>query len=536
MKEVHHSRDYFIIFLALFSTGLASLLYEVVLISVVTTIVGATEIAVSIVLASFLLGLAVGALLGGKASRGVKKFRLIRIFGMVELIISLFGFSFLFIITQLVSSGWPSHLLFWVIVGALFIPTTLMGMEIPIAVALLDRLKRKNSTGFVYFADTLGGVVGALFTGLVFIPALGFHGSMFFGAILNMFTFFFIFMIGKKRRGLSFLLVALIIILISLFSAQGGLENLKEHFIDSFYAVGSAFHDVYYTEPVYSSHSPYQHIVILDNVFYGRQLLLDGAFQVSDKASLVYHEFLVLPAIAAHPTADKVLVLGGGDGGALHQLLKFNFSVIDHVDLDEQVIKAAKKYLPNVHRGALDDERVTRHIMDGRMFLRESSDKKYDLIIIDLPDPSKLALAPLYSQEFYVEVRRVLKDDGLMIMQLNSPYTFLEAFTSAYKTIGSVLPHTHPYLAMGTLYTAQGYIAASKGRDPRIVRNYDVKGAWYTPTYQDNIFEIPAFFTNYFENSSVQVSTDYNPMIHVYRQNHYYFRGVADPPFQNEGE
>ncbi len=519
-----------IIFLIMFSTGLASLLYEVVMISVVTTIVGATEVSLSIVLASFLFGLAIGALIGGFIVK--KKLPLIRILMLIELLIALFGFTFLSFISQFVSSGIPTHIIFWVIIGSLLIPTLLMGMEIPIAVAILEKIEKTKATGFVYFSDTLGGVIGALFTGIFFIPLLGFHGAMYFGAVLNVFTFVLATRINKKRFLRFFIIVIAIFmaVIALLFSSTGFLQLLKLRFVDSFYGVGSAYYDVYFTKPIYSVQSPYQHIVILDSPFYGRQLMLDGQPQVSDKASIQYHEYLTMPAIAAHANPEKVLLIGGGDGGALYQLLKFDFSVIDHVDLDEKVIEVSKEYLEDIHRGSLNDNRVNRHIQDGRQFLKQAKGGYYDVIIIDLPDPSKLSLAPLYSKEFYEEVRRVLKKDGIMVTQFTPPYYFIEGFTSAYKTIKSVFPETYPYVIPGSLQGSLGYIMAGKNNDPRIVRNPDFSGVWYEPSQNGYLFNLPKLIKEYLVSNSIQVSTDNNPMIHVYMQNNYFYKGVADEP------
>jgi len=517
-----------IIFFIMFSTGLASLLYEVVLISVVVTIVGATEMSVSIILASFLFGLAIGALFGGLIVK--KHLPKIQILMFIEIIIALFGFSFLSIISKLVSTGFDRGYLFWIILPSLLIPTMLMGMEIPLAVSILEDKRKKNVTGFVYFSDTLGGVIGALFSGILFIPSLGFHGAMYLGGSLNLFTFLLATRLNKKKnfRFFSIFSILLIILIASLFGSGGFLYRLRLNFLDSFYSVGSAFHSIYYTKTIYSTISPYQHIVILKSPYYGYQLLLDGRVQVSDKESIRYHEYLTLPAIASHPNPEKVLLIGGGDGGVLYQLLKFNFTKIDHVDLDKKVIEVSKRYLYNVHRGALDDKRVNRYIEDGRQFLKNSPSNFYDIIIIDLPDPYYLKLAPLYSKDFYKEVDRVLKKNGVMVTQAQSPYFYLEAYTSIYKTMKSVMPHTYPYVFPGSIGGSLGYIIAGKDADPKVVRNENVEGVWYSTQDHKYLFFLPKFLRKYVKNNDIQISTDENPIIQVYMQNDYYFRGLAD--------
>jgi len=183
-----------------------------------------------------------------------------------------------------------------------------------------------------------------------------------------------------------------------------------------------------------------------------------------------------------------------------------------------------------VHRGSLDDKRANRFIQDGRKFLKNSKDRSYDIIVLDLPDPRSMALAPLYSQEFYQEVKRVLQDGGIMITQFEPPYYYLEGYTSAFKTIKSVFPQTYPIIVPGSLHGSIGYIIAGKNTDPRIVRNKDVEGFWYSTDDNKYLFEVPKYIKNYLQNNTIQISTDENPIIHIYMQNNYFYKGVADDP------
>lgn len=529
MKKLEYlSPNHIIIFLTMFSTGLASLLYEIVLLSVVVAIVGATEISAAIVIASFLLGLALGALIGGNLTKKALPF--VKILMGIEILIALFGFFFLGAITRLTGLGASTSLIFWVITVALLIPTTLMGMEIPIAVKILEQFGSRSPTGFVYFSDTLGGVIGALFSGILFIPMLGFHGAMYLGGFLNLLTFVLAARIGKKRNIIFLASILLIFILGAgyIFASKPYFDRIKIDFLDSFYSLGSLFSETYYTETVYSIISPFQHIIILSSPYYGYQLVLDGKIQISDKESIRYHEYLVLPAIAAHQNPKSALVIGGGDGGVLYQLLKFNLTRIDHVELDKQVIEVSKKYLKNVHHGALDDKRVNLILMDGRKYVKQAPEGTYDIIIIDLPDPKKLEVVPLYTKEFYDGIKRVLSRDGFVVTQADSPYYFLEGYTSIYKTMKAVMPQTYPYLFPGSASGSIGYIISGKSLDPRIARNKNAEGAWYSPQDNEFLFKFPKFLQNYFNNNTIQISTDENPIVHVYMQNNYYFRGIAD--------
>ncbi len=505
----------------MFSTGLASLLYEVVLISVISMLVGITEVSTSIVISSFLGGLAIGALIGGKLSEKEGKIRLFLI--SIELAIALCGFSYLFIFAWLKELSLPFSQLFLVLLLLLLIPTSLMGMEIPLAVKALSKKKEKvgSDVGFVYFADTFGGVIGSFGAGLLFIPLLGFQGSMFFGASLNVLTAVFAARIGKKISKAFIFITTLIFIIISLFFlfSTPQLQRLNLNFVNDFYA----------TETIETVSSQYQLITIAYSPYYGNSLYLDQELQITERDSLAYHEYLVLPALSSHQNPKKALVIGGGDGGALYQLLQQNISEIDHVDLDEKVIELSKKYLKNIHHGSLGDKRVKRHIEDGRKFLETTQSETYDIIIIDLPDPLKIQLAPLYSEEFYQLVKKALKKDGIMTTQAMSPYYYLEGHATIYKTIASIFPNTASYSVPLSAMSSMGYVIASPSIDVKKVNNKnEIKGKWYNQKNHENLFIQPLFFEKYLNNNTLQISTDSNPIIVTYSQSQYYGYGIGD--------
>ena len=160
--------------------------------------------------------------------------------------------------------------------------------------------------------------------------------------------------------------------------------------------------------------------------------------------------------------------------------------------------------------------------------MKKAKKQSYDIINVDLPDPSSLALAPLYSQEFYKEVYRVLDDKGIVVTQFTPPYYYLEGFTSQYRTIKSVFPLTFPYVIPGSLHGSLGFIIAGKSADPRKVSNPSVLGKWYDKDTHGTMFNLPPYIDDYLKDSPIQITTDENPMIHVYMQTNYFYRGVAD--------
>ncbi|MEZ5859719.1 MAG: hypothetical protein R3D28_12220 [Geminicoccaceae bacterium] len=151
---------------------------------------------------------------------------------------------------------------------------------------------------------------------------------------------------------------------------------------------------------VFRQQSPHQEILIFDNADLGRVLMLDGLVQATERDEFIYHESLVNLAWASHPAARRALVIGGGDGGCLRELVRHaDLEAIDLVEIDAAVIDASRRHLPSIHRGAFDDRRVRTVIDDGAAFL-ERSGETYDLVLVDAPDPVG-AGAALFTETFY---------------------------------------------------------------------------------------------------------------------------------------
>lgn len=512
--------EYGIVFSILFTTGLASMVYEIVFISMLSIYLGATEQSTSLVIGSFLGGLAIGSMIGGLISQKDShlKYWLIGI----ELGIAVYGASFIFILGILDLLSKSGAMIFAISVVLVSIPAILMGMEIPISVRILNKTTKKSGfdTGFAYSSDTIGGIIGSMATGLIFIPSLGLSGSLFLGAALNVVTAGFATLLNLKikiKRILFFIILITGIIAIS-FLFMNSTTSLDIHLIES--------RNYYETE--YYENTPYQRVLIEKNPYMGKSLKLNEHLQITEHDSTMYHEFLIMPAFFVHPNPKKVLIIGGGDGGALYQVTKFNVTEIDMVDLDERVIEISKKYLASVNKGAFEDERLNLIIDDGRKFI---SDKKgeYDIIIVDLPDPSSPQLALLYTKEFYELVYDALKDDGIMVTQETPASYYMESAFIIENTISSVFENTAPYWAPVNAFGNQGYVLASKKYDPKkpIMKN-DIETKWYLPKNHEVIFVFHKFLEEARGKNELGISTDNNPIIYKYAQPYYYVRGVSD--------
>jgi spermidine synthase len=167
---------------------------------------------------------------------------------------------------------------------------------------------------------------------------------------------------------------------------------------------------------LYAKRSQYQMVEIVDTEGFDRMLFLDNLVQLSTKHEAVYHEMLVHPAMLSCLAPKKVLILGGGDGGALREVLKHSVTEVFLVDIDKDVIEASKKYLPSVSQHAFNDPRARVIVADGLKFI--SQHKEYfDCIIFDLSDPDNEVSSRMFERRFFEKAKRVLKQDGVFSAQ-----------------------------------------------------------------------------------------------------------------------
>ncbi|MYN11726.1 polyamine aminopropyltransferase [Pusillimonas sp. TS35] len=198
---------------------------------------------------------------------------------------------------------------------------------------------------------------------------------------------------------------------------------------------------------VLSRQTPYQHLELLQSPELGLTLKLDDHFMTSEADEFFYHEAMVHPAATAHPDPRNALIIGGGDGGALEELLKHaGIESITLVELDGDVVDVAREHLRAINHGALDDPRVTVHIQDGARYLADcvNSGAAFDLILLDLTDPETPA-GPLYTHEFFALCERVLAPGGAMALHLGTPFHEPEQVRGLAASLAGVFDQVHAY-------------------------------------------------------------------------------------------
>lgn len=272
----------------------------------------------------------------------------------------------------------------------------------------------------------------------------------------------------------------------------------------------------------YLGKTKFQDVAILELPDLGKTLVLDGKVQSSIRDEYIYHETLVHPVMLTHPNPRSVLVIGGGEGATLREVLKHDtVEEAVMVDLDEELIEITKKYLPEFHQGSFDDKRVRLVFGDGRKFVEECTPGRFDVVICDLTDPAAGSPAiMLYTLEFYRMVYDVLKEDGIMVTQAESPSHTGRSFGSIYKTIGEVFPITRAYTLYIQSFDAEwGFVLGSKRFDPldltedeeaRRIEARRVNLRFYEPRIKRRLFTLPRNILELMDRGVV--STDSNPV------------------------
>ena len=195
---------------------------------------------------------------------------------------------------------------------------------------------------------------------------------------------------------------------------------------------------------LFSGKSPYQQVDVVQTAEHGGMLLNDGIVMVSERDEYVYHEMIAHVPLFVHPNPRRVLVIGGGDGGTVRELLKHEVvERIVMVEIDEMVINACREYLPSISYG-LDDPRVELLVDDGVKYVA-AAPETFDVVLIDSTDPIGPA-APLFDRQFYQNVAGLLSDAGIMISQAESPFY-------DFKIQSSMLENQRPFFNRVHLYT-----------------------------------------------------------------------------------
>ncbi|WP_127128931.1 polyamine aminopropyltransferase [Pseudoflavitalea rhizosphaerae] len=435
-----------LLLLAVFVIATCGLIYELVAGTLASYLLGDSVTQFSTIIGVYLFSMGIGSFL----SRYFNE-ELLRWFIRIELLVGLVGgFS-----AAILFIAFPMAAGFRIILyGLVTITGIFVGLEIPLLMRILQhRVEFKDLVSRVFTFDYIGALLASLVFPLLLVPHLGLIRTALFFGILNIAVGWYLaHRFSAELRKPAALKSAAILALL--------LEVVAFVMADKIMAYSETI--TYNDNVVYATSSSYQRIVLTRNKRELR-LFLNGNLQFSSADEYRYHEALVHPAMTSVKDPQKVLVLGGGDGLAVREILKYpSVKSITLVDLDKEMTKLFREQpmLTNLNAHALTNSKVKVHNADAFIWLRDNKEK-FDAIIIDFPDPSNFSIGKLYSTSFYKLVQQAISEHGAIVIQSTSPFVAPKSFWCIDQTLKSVGFHTKPYHNYVPSFGEWGYVLAT---------------------------------------------------------------------------
>ncbi len=256
-------------------------------------------------------------------------------------------------------------------------------------------------------------------------------------------------------------------------------------------------------ELIFEDKSDFQDITIFENEMFGRVLAIDGIIQITEKDEFVYQEMLTHIPMFAHQNPKHVLVIGGGDGGIIREVLKHpELESVTLVELDSTVIDISKKYLPSISDGAFENPKVQVVIQDGCQFVKDHQNE-FDVIIVDSTDP----IGPgqvLFTSEFYGDCKSSLKEDGILVCQngvpflqkdelVNSHERRREHFETSSYYVAPIPTYVGGFMAFGIASDKKGFDSIDKEALTKRVAKLDSQLRYYNPSIHLAAFALPNY-------------------------------------------
>lgn len=452
------------------SCGLA---YELIAGTLASYLLGDSVTQFSTVIGTYLFAMGIGSWLS-KYIVG----RLVLRFVQVELIVGVLGgvsAAVLFLLYAWVEG--PFRLALYLLVLLIGV---LVGLEIPLVMRILrQHVGFRDLVSQVLTFDYLGALAVSLMFPLLLAPHLGLMRSAFMFGLLNVAVSVWTIRLFRAELPVRALYMQCLL----------AAALLGAGFIGSDRLTSLAEENMYADRIVYTESTPYQRIVVTrwrDDL----RLFLNGNLQFSSRDEYRYHEALVHPALAVLPHAARVLVLGGGDGLALREILKYpSVQEVTLVDLDPAMTHLFSHYplLTQLNNNAFNSLRVHVVNADALVWLEQDAGR-YDFIVADFPDPSNYSVGKLYTEAFYRLLDRHLKSDGIAVIQSTSPMYARRSFWTIAATIESAGLQATPYHAMVPSFGEWGYIIASH-------RPYQPPASYQVPLRFLSAASTPALFT-----------------------------------------
>ncbi len=484
----------------MFSTGASGLVNEYVLATLTTYILGNSIEQFSIVIASMMLMMGVSGFVQTKMSDENLIGKFITLEAIMAIICAFAPLAIYWTYANLTDHFLLVHYFFVLFVGFL------IGFEIPLVMRIIEQNKvsLKTNLSLVYAMDYIGAFVGAILWVKFLLKNYPITEISFIVAGFNLLIAFITVIYLLRSKLIKHVWFSLILMISATILLSLGYWKNQE--------LSHLLEQKFYDDPiVYSKTTKYQHLVITENKQLNDvRLYINGNTQFSSLDEERYHDLLVHPVMAlAKP--KTVLILGGGDGLALREVLKYKYiDSVTLVDLDPQMVEMAtnNKHISRMNNNAFSDARIkvlpasgienvgvkslqlnsgemdihgndkservasiNVYNLDADHFLKNTKDKKWDAIIIDFPDPSSIEINKLYTKTFYYQVKKKLSKNGLIAVQSTSPYHAKEAFLAIGLTLDSVGFKRLPYRQNIPSFGDWGFHLAWKNS----LSEYDVK-------------------------------------------------------------
>lgn len=490
-----------ILLISILFVALCGIVYELIIGTVSSYLLGNSVLQFSLTIGVFMFAMGIGSLISKYFDNNY-----LRNFIIIEILIALFGgvSSILLFVTF----PFAREMYTAVMYALILIIGGLVGTEIPILSTLLAKQSSfKESIANVLSLDYIGALIGSVAFPLVLLPSLGLVLSSFAVGLANIGVALVNVYVFRKRLKHAQVLMhicisTLIVLILCIFYGSAITRFAEQH--------------LYFDQVIYSKQTAYQKLVITrSKTTRDQRLYIDGHIQFSSKDEYRYHEFLVHPLMSIEGNRQNILILGGGDGLAVREILKYDdVARVDLVDIDPEMIRIGKEQtvIKRLNEKSLHSDKVTTYAADAFSFINQPG-ILYDRVIIDMPDPHNEAINKLYSKEFYTMIAKRLSPDGIIVSQSSSPFFTRNVFWSIESTLNSVLPYTLSYSVSLPSFGIWGFNMAST----RDLNNEQFNITVNTRSITNESFAASRVFTKDIAKSNDTVNSIMEPKLyHIY--------------------
>jgi spermidine synthase len=433
---------------SVFVVAACGLVYELAAGALASYVLGDSVLQFSTIIGTYLFAMGVGSWLSRFFERQLPAH-----FLRIELMVALVGGSLPALL--FLAHAWQPGAFRVLLYGLVLVVGLLVGLEIPLVMRILKRnVQLRELVSQVLTFDYLGALAVSVAFPLLLVPQLGLiRTGLLFGLLNAAVALWALWLFRHELRRFAAHALACVLTIGALGAAFAGSQHITSLAEDRFYQDAI----------VLAESSPWQRIVVTQGRG-GTRLFLNGNLQFAQADEYRYHEALVHPALAAHGAPRKVAVLGGGDGLAVREILRYpGVESITLVELDPNMTRlfATDPRLVALNGGALHSPKVKVVNTDAFQWLQQT-DEVYDAIVVDFPDPTNFSIGKLYTNAFYALLEQRLAASGYAVVQTTSPYVARQSFWTVAATLESVGLKTAPYHANVPSFGEWGFIIASR--------------------------------------------------------------------------